>query len=349
VGHHVERRDGVRLGKKAPLQAIRDRYGNTVTIIRESGFSYGASYGWGKVVQVTSPNGRWLKFSYDWANRVSAVEDNIGRTVAYTYSGSELASVTDPEGNVTTYGWTGGRITSIEDGRGITYLTNTYTNGRVTEQTLADPGDTWELDYTVDGAGTVTQTHVTNPRGYVRRFTFNGDGYVLTDTEALDTAIEQTTTYEREAGSNIVTAITDELGRRTEFTHDADGYVLTATSLEVTAVSNGAGYAVTADSPERWHSLPVHPVIEAQTLPESSMIVFADYTCVCAYGPQGNMWTTRDISWDGLHIDHSDGRQLFVVAWDAPSQSHMTATIALNTGQVTGGPSPPAASTRSTG
>ena len=62
------------------------------------------------------------------------------------------------------------------------------------------------------------------------------------------------------------------------------------------------------------------------------MIVFADYTRVCAYGPHGNMWTTREISWDGLHIDRFDGGQLFVIAWDAPNQRHVYATIALSTG-----------------
>jgi YD repeat-containing protein len=67
-------------GENAPLQAIRDRYGNTVTITHTSGQR-------GNVTQVTSPNGRWLAFTYDTSNRISQVKDNIGRVVTCWSSG----------------------------------------------------------------------------------------------------------------------------------------------------------------------------------------------------------------------------------------------------------------------
>src|SRR5262245_52982074 len=63
-------------GDTAPLQAIRDRYGNTVTVTHASGQT-------GNVTRVTSPNGRWLAFTYDASNRVTQVQDNIDRTVTY--------------------------------------------------------------------------------------------------------------------------------------------------------------------------------------------------------------------------------------------------------------------------
>ena len=53
------------------------------------------------------------------------------------------------------------------------------TNRRVTRQTLADSG-AYQFAYTVGGNGVVTQTDVTDPRGYVRRVTFNASGYPLT-------------------------------------------------------------------------------------------------------------------------------------------------------------------------
>jgi YD repeat-containing protein len=65
-------------GENAPLQAIRDRYGNTVRISHAVGEPR-------KVTQVTSPNGRWLSFTYDGFNRITQIKDNIGRTVGYTY------------------------------------------------------------------------------------------------------------------------------------------------------------------------------------------------------------------------------------------------------------------------
>ena len=65
-------------GELAPLQAIRDRHGNQVTLTRTAGQS-------GNITQITSPSGRWIKLSYDTANRVTRAEDNIGRAVSYAY------------------------------------------------------------------------------------------------------------------------------------------------------------------------------------------------------------------------------------------------------------------------
>jgi YD repeat-containing protein len=116
-------------GENAPLQAMRDRYGNTVTITHASGQI-------GNVTQVTSPNGHWITFTYDGSNRVTQAKDNISRTVAYTYDGNgNLSTVTDPESNVTTYTYDGSnRLATIKDGRNIVYLTNQYdTSNRVTQ------------------------------------------------------------------------------------------------------------------------------------------------------------------------------------------------------------------------
>jgi YD repeat-containing protein len=42
----------------------------------------------GNITKITSPNGRWITFSYDGSNRVTQATDNIGRTVGYTYDAS---------------------------------------------------------------------------------------------------------------------------------------------------------------------------------------------------------------------------------------------------------------------
>ncbi|HKR22728.1 MAG TPA: RHS repeat-associated core domain-containing protein, partial [Pyrinomonadaceae bacterium] len=85
--------------------------------------------------------------------------------------------------------------------------------------------------YTTDSGGRITQTDVTDPRGYVRRVTFNIDGYSLTDTSALGTSVEQGISLERQTGTNFVTALIDAMGRRSEYTYDSKGNVLTATDL----------------------------------------------------------------------------------------------------------------------
>jgi RHS repeat-associated protein len=126
-------------------------------------------------------------------------------------------------------------MTSIKDPRGITWLTNDYdANGRVESQTLAD-GGVWQLAYTTDGAGKVTQTDVTNPRGYVRRVTFDSAGYRLSDTRAHGTPRAQQTSYTYAATSHHVASITDARGRRTEYAYNDAGKVIAITRLAGTA------------------------------------------------------------------------------------------------------------------
>jgi RHS repeat-associated protein len=206
----------------APLRYIRDRYGNQVTINRSGG----------NITEITSPNGRWIQFTYA-SNRITQAKDNIGRTVNYAYDASNrLWKVTDPNGGVTEYTYdTSNQMRTIKDARGIVYLTNEYdANGRVFRQTQAD-NSVYQFAYTLDASGKVTQTDVTDPRGFVRRVTFNSSGYVLTDTNALGRPEQQTVTLERQAGTNLPLSIIDALNRRITFGYDSMGNVTSMTRL----------------------------------------------------------------------------------------------------------------------
>jgi len=211
-GWDLRFRDGAvyEFGNFTPLRAIRDRFGNELRITRSNGAS-------GRVTQLTTPNGRWVKFTYDAASRVSEARDNGGRRAAYTYNTSgRLATATDPGGGTSTYTYDGfGRMTSVADARGITFLRTTYdANGRAAEQTTAD-GATHRFAYTLDTAGRVERTRVTAPRGSVREVSFNAEGYSTRDVRDLGGPSEQVTTYEREAATNLLRSSIDPLGRRT--------------------------------------------------------------------------------------------------------------------------------------
>ena len=156
-----------------------------------------------------------MDYTYDASGRLASVIDAANGTTSYTYDSQH-------------------RMLTITDAKGITYLTNEYdAQGRVTKQTQAD-GTTYQFAYTVDISGAIVQTDVTNSRGNVRRVTFSG-GLPVTDTRAFGTAIAQTTTWERQAGTNLVTAVIDPLNRRTEYTYDSKGNILTVTRLAGTA------------------------------------------------------------------------------------------------------------------
>jgi YD repeat-containing protein len=148
------------------LTAIRDRQGNRLVIQRDDSRL---------ITRITSPNGRWVAFTYDGLLRATQVTDSGGRTLSYTYDSAlhRIATVTDAAGGVTTYTHSGDKLLTITDPRGITYLTHTYdAAGRVATQTLAD-GTIYQFAYTLDANGKIIQTDVTNPRGFVRRVTFN--------------------------------------------------------------------------------------------------------------------------------------------------------------------------------
>jgi RHS repeat-associated protein len=206
--------------------ALKDRNGNQLTITRTAGEN-------GNISTITSPNGRFLQFSYDTSNRITQIADNSGRTVGYTYdSNGRISKVTDPNSGATNYTYDSShRMTTIKDPRAIVFLTNTYdANGRVSKQTQKD-ATTFLFAYTLDVNGKVIQTDVTDPRTNKRRVTFNADGYTLTDTRALGKPEEQTETYEREAGSNLVLSVTDPLNRKTSYAYNALGMVTSLTRL----------------------------------------------------------------------------------------------------------------------
>ncbi len=229
AGWDLTLRDGTTyvFGTNKPLQAIRDRAGNQVTIRRDTS---------NKITQVISPNGRWITYSYDSSSRVTGVTDQSGRSYTYTYnagtSGTIATASTTDNGTTLTTTYTSDsskRITQIQDARGIIYVTNFYdSNNRVTSQTLGDGGG-WGFSYTLSGSK-VTQTDVTDPNGNVERSQFNSDGYLTSDTRAYGTALAQTTTITRQSGTDLPTSVTDQLGRTTAYTYDEFGNVASITT-----------------------------------------------------------------------------------------------------------------------
>lgn len=245
AGWNLKLTDGTLLifGDLSPLQAIRDRNGNQITIKRAIGSLYNSCC---NITQVTGPSGRWITFTYDANSRITQAQDSSGRTVSYGYDGSgRLTSATDAKGGVSQYTYDGShRMLTVRDPRNITYLTNEYdANGRVFRQTLADSA-VYHFAYTLDGSGNVTQTDATDPRGNIRRVTFNADGYALSDTHALGAPEAQTTSFTRQSGTNLVTSVTDALNRRTDYAYDAKGHVTSITRLAGTgnAVTTSFGY-----------------------------------------------------------------------------------------------------------
>jgi YD repeat-containing protein len=278
---HVTLKDGsiLRFNVSSPYQlmSITDRNGNVVTISAVNSQNETATAP--PITQITSPNGRYIQFFYDSYNRIAQAVDNAGRSTSYAYNtGGQLASATDADGNTESYGYdpTTNNMNLVTDKRGNAEAKNTYdANGRVSQQTLAD-GSVWQFSYALNAQGGVTQTTVTDPRGYVRQHTFNASGYPTQTILAQGKPEQQTYTIVRDA-SNLPLSVTDTLGRQTLYGYDAVGDLTSVTALAGTA--SAVTYTMTYD--QNYHQL-------------TSMTDPLGHTTQATIGPVGNTVAVSD-------------------------------------------------------
>jgi RHS repeat-associated protein len=217
-------------GEDAPLEAIRNRQGQQLTITREKGLT-------GNITQITSPHGRWVKFTYNSSNDITEIKDNGGRTLKYAYNKAGLLeSATDPAERTTKYEYDGaGDMTSITDPRGNKYIENEYeSHDRVSKQKMAN-GGVFEFSYALNGESKVESTTVTEPRESKRKVTFNSEGFQTSETLNLGGSLEQKTTFERQANTGFLLSSTDARSRKTAYEYDSYGNVTSVTHLAGTS------------------------------------------------------------------------------------------------------------------
>ncbi len=232
-------------GELAPLEAIRNKQGQQLTITRSEGQR-------GNITQITSPHGRWARVTYNSSNDITEIKDNSGRTLKYAYNKAGLLeSATDPASRTTKYEYdTAGDMTSITDPRGNTYLKTEYnSNDMVSKQTLAN-GGVYEFSYTLGGSGNVESATETEPRESKRKVTFNANELPTSETVGLGSAIEQKTTFERQAGTGFLLSSTDARSRKTAYEYDSYGNITSITHLAGTGSAQTYKYAYEPDTNE---------------------------------------------------------------------------------------------------
>lgn len=128
-----------------------------------------------ELTSIEDRNGNSTNFTWN-SGKLTSIEDDLGRTttLAYDQGTGLLSSITAPDGRVFQYGYTNGdltsvtkpatseypngltityvydndhQITGIKDSLGQQWLTNIYTDGKVTSQTYGQSGQTFTFNY----------------------------------------------------------------------------------------------------------------------------------------------------------------------------------------------------------
>ena len=153
------------------MLSITDRHGNKLTITRDSNSN---------ITQITSPNSRWIQFTYDSNYRVTQVRKTISGELCSTFNdaGYRLNRAVDANGGTWQYNYdSNNNMTSLVDPRNITYLQNQYdTQNRVIKQILADGVSAYQFAYNpgcVSNCPVITETDVTDPNGNIEKVNFN--------------------------------------------------------------------------------------------------------------------------------------------------------------------------------
>jgi RHS repeat-associated protein len=257
----LTQRDGSQywFDRHAPNKLARfiDRFGNTVRYVYDGGL----------LMQVISPNGRSIGFTYNAGNLIASATDSSGRTVRYGYhlqqglqttvKGYLLDRVDYPDGTNETYTYhkdTSGSapveswwMESIVDRRGNTQVVNTYdVRGAVTKQTYAD-GSTTQFDYE-RSQGVIQAVVVTDANSNKERTEFDpASRYATTSTRAYGTPLAQVFRQSRDSAGHVVDEV-DALGRHRTYAYDALGNPSSASLVTSTGETATSRYSFTSDS-----------------------------------------------------------------------------------------------------
>jgi RHS repeat-associated protein len=192
----------------------------------------------GRLASITNPvTRRGFTFDYRPDGLLSAVRDTAGRSVGFSYEGSDLKSVTNPLGKVRAFSYQGeALLQSVLDERGKTLVKNTYS-----EQLGAQ-----RVTFQQDGRAVEAGQSYGSTLAY-RRVTENGVDYILCD--YTDRAGNSWTYRSVEANGNTVEATVQLPGgaiRRTTCVFDGNANKLSETVYE------GPASGWSADKGNRW-------------------------------------------------------------------------------------------------
>jgi hypothetical protein len=119
-----------------------------------------------------------------------------------------------------------------------------------------------------------------------------------------------------------------------------DGVFATPNADTLCVVVKGQGYWVPVREPAAFDVVRSTPIKRVLPVLDAAVLIFVNYTRLSAYSSQGFMWTTEDLSWDGLEILDVAAGTVRGTAWDSPAGRNTPFSVDIATGKAEGGSSP---------
>jgi len=112
---------------------------------------------------------------------------------------------------------------------------------------------------------------------------------------------------------------------------------------QLCAVAGGYAYLIDTSQPEHCTHLTLRPVVEVTPLPPQRLLLFQGFHSLLAWGPNGLLWESARLSWEGLRITHIEGNTLHGFGWNLLTDREVAFSLDLLTGLHQGGafPQPP--------
>lgn len=97
-------------------------------------------------------------------------------------------------------------------------------------------------------------------------------------------------------------------------------------------ISRGAGYLVRAAEPDAWSEVDVTPILDAYVINAASLVIFASFTELVAFGVSGERWRTERLALDGFTITRVTADSIVGEYWDLQTEAMQTFEVDLASG-----------------
>lgn len=103
------------------------------------------------------------------------------------------------------------------------------------------------------------------------------------------------------------------------------------------AVAGGYAYIIDTAAPEKSTHIPLRPVTEVHVLQQQHLLLFAGFHNLLAWGPEGQLWQSARLSWEGLRLGDIEDNTLHGLGWNLMTDKDVPFAVDLRSGEHTGG------------